>query len=213
MARNTDAPIDQAQAVKAVTWLKGNYGQEIADGVKDTHYSIDNICGIACQETAYFWLKLIENGLAARDVCGRCVLDASGDVADTRRSAFPRNTEAFRKVYGDERTQMLIDEANLTRKLRGYQQRDWVYKGYGLFQYDLQFVEVDPDFFFKKQWYDFSACLDRLMRELWRTWALHGDTFDAIRAYNGSGHSAAVYAQNVLAYSGFAGMIPGVMAA
>jgi hypothetical protein len=32
--------------------------------------------------------------------------------------------------------------------------------------YDLQFVRVDPDFFFERQWYRFDACLERLMREL-----------------------------------------------
>jgi hypothetical protein len=212
MALNSDAPISQAQATKAVNWLKSNFGQQIADAVKDTHYSVDNICGIACQETAYFWLNFIDK-LSPRDICGRCVLDASGDAPDTSRSAFPRNTEVFRNTYGPERTQMLIDEANLTRALRKFQPKDWVYKGYGIFQYDLQFVEVDPDFFFQKQWYDFSACLDRVMRELRRTWAQHGDLFDAIRAYNGSGHSASVYAQNVLAYSGFVGEVSGAMPA
>jgi len=212
MALNSDAPIRQAQATKAANWLKSNFGQQIADAVTDTHYSVDNICGIACQETAYFWLNFIDK-LSPRDICGRCVLDASGDVPDTHRSAFPRNTEVFRSIYGPDRTQMLIDEANLTRSLRKFQPKDWVYKGYGIFQYDLQFVEVDPDFFFQKQWYDFSACLDRVMRELRRTWAQHGDLFDAIRAYNGSGHSASVYAQNVLAYSGFAGEVSRAMVA
>jgi len=212
MTLDSNAPISEAQAMKAINWLKANFGQQIADAVKDTHYSVDNICGIACQETAYFWLNLIGT-LSSANVCARCVLDASGDVPDTTRSAFPRNTEIFRQTYGAERTQMLIDEANLTRKLRTFQPKDWVYKGYGIFQYDLQFVQVDPDFFFKKQWYDFSACLDRLMRELRRTWTQHGDLFDTIRAYNGSGHSAAVYAQNVLADSGLASGVSGTMAA
>jgi hypothetical protein len=27
--------------------------------------------------------------------------------------------------------------------------------------YDLQFVRVDPDFFFERQWYRFDACLER----------------------------------------------------
>jgi hypothetical protein len=48
----------------------------------------------------------------------------------------------------------------------GYSRKNWVYKGYCLFQYDLQFVRVDPDFFFERQWYRFDACLERLMREL-----------------------------------------------
>ena len=74
-------------------------------------------------------------------------------------------------------------------------------------------MKVDPDFFFKKQWYNFSACLDRVIRELHTTWKRHGDLVGAIRAYNGSGHAAAVYAQNVVAYSGFAGEITETMLA
>jgi hypothetical protein len=85
---------------------------------------------------------------------------------NTTRKAVPCDTKAFRKEYGDERTDALIEEADKTRVLRGYSRKNWVYKGYGLFQYDLQFVRVDPDFFFERQWYRFDACLERLMREL-----------------------------------------------
>lgn len=208
MSLNSEAPIGADQARRGSRLLKQLHGPEIEAAIKDTEFSVDNICGIACQETAYFWLKLVDDGkLDPKDICGRCVLDASGDYPGTERSAFPRNTAAFRDVYGDERTQLLIDEANLTRKLRDYPPKEWVYKGYGIFQYDLQFVKDDPDFFFDKQWYDFSACLDRVMRELRRTWAAHGNLHDAIRAYNGSGSRAEVYAQNVIAYSGLAGAV------
>lgn len=206
MLMHKDAPIGRETALKAVVWLKRNFGKEIEEGVKGTPYTIDTICGIACQETAYFWANMIER-LTPEQVCARCVLDACGDAPGTVRKAFPRNTSAFRKEYGNERTQMLIEEANKTRALRGYSRKDWVYKGYGIFQYDLQFVKKDPDFFFQKQWYSFNACLDRVMRELHTTWTRHGNFFEAIRAYNGSGRAAAVYAQNVVAYSGFAGEI------
>jgi hypothetical protein len=206
MSLNIDSPITYQQALKAIAWLKKNFGQQIAAAVDGTHYSVDNICGIACQETAYFWLGMLDQ-MSAQEVCARCVLDASGDAPGTKRRAFPRDTKAFRDVYGNERTDMLIEEANKTRSLRKMNPRNWIYKGYGLFQYDLQFVKVDPHFFFKKQWYDFSVCLERVMHELRDTWRQHGDLFEAIRAYNGSGHSAAVYAQNVMAYSGFSGEI------
>ena len=165
MLAHKDEPIGRDAALKAVVWLKRNFGREIEEAVKGSAYSVDTICGIACQETAYFWVNMLER-LTPEQVCARCVLDASGDAPGTVRRAFPRNTSAFRREYGDERTQMLIEEANKTRALRGYPHKNWVYKGYGIFQYDLQFVKVDPDFFFEKQWYNFSACLDRVMREL-----------------------------------------------
>jgi len=181
---------------KSCLLAQKNFGKQIAAAVEGTHYSVDHIYGIACQETAYFWLRLIDK-LSAEDVCARCVLDASGDAPNTTRKAFPTDTKAFRNEYGNERTDPLIEEeANKTRVLRGYSRKNWVYKGYGLFQYDLQFIRVDPDFFFQKQWYCFDACLERVMRELRGTWARHGNIFEAIRAYNGAGHRAAVYAQN-----------------
>jgi hypothetical protein len=212
MSLTSDAPITQSGALKAVVWLKKHFGEEIATAVDGTHYSVENICGIACQETAYFWLGMLDN-LSPQEVCARCVLDACGDAPGTARNAFPRDTKTFRNAYGDQRTDMLIEEANKTRVLRKLKPQKWVYKGYGLFQYDLQFVKADPAFFFERQWYDFSACLARVMRELRGTWVKYGNVFEAIRAYNGAGRSAAVYAQNVIAYSGFAGEISETMPA
>ena len=147
MSLRSDAPINGRDAIKAVSWLKKNFGKQIAAAIEGTRYSVDHICGIACQETAYFWLRLIDK-FSAEEVCARCVLDASGDAPNTTRKAFPSDTKAFRKEYGDERTDALIEEANKTRVLRGYSGKNSVYKGYGLFQDDLQFVRVDPRFLF-----------------------------------------------------------------
>lgn len=52
----------------------------------------------------------------------------------------------LRQRYGDQFTQMLIDEANETRALRGFGPKDWVYKGYGIYQYDLQHVPGNEAF-------------------------------------------------------------------
>lgn len=48
-------PITKEQALKAVTWIKSNFKNDIAAAVLNTPFSVDHICGIACQETAYFW--------------------------------------------------------------------------------------------------------------------------------------------------------------
>jgi hypothetical protein len=93
MSLRSDAPISPRDATKAISWLKKNFEKQIAAAVEGTHYSVDHICGIACQETAYFWLRL----------------------PNTTRKAFPCDTKAFRKEYGDERTEALIEEANKTR--------------------------------------------------------------------------------------------------
>lgn len=125
------------------------------------------------------------------------MLDASGDVPDAPREAFPRNTDAFRRVYGPEFTNMLIAEANATRALRGLSPRQWVYKGYGIFQYDLQFVRNDEAYFRHKHWHDFDRCLGRVMAELKDAFDRTGELWEAVRAYNGSGPRARQYKANV----------------
>lgn len=189
-------PISKAQAIKAITWLKTNYGKTLTDAVKGTPFTIDTLCGIACQETANVWVFWIDRK-TPDEILQLCVFDASGDFPDTQRMAFPRNTAAFRSKYGDAFTNMLIAEANVSRKVRSYPQKDWVYKGYGLFQYDLQHVVEDQPFFEQKQWYSMDKCLQKVMLELNRKWAVQQDMFKTIKAYNGSGQRAQDYANNV----------------
>lgn len=196
MTRGDDLPISLAQAKKVTQWLKRNWGDKIEATCKGTSFPPHVICAIACQETAYFWLKMSEQ-LSADEVLARCVLDASGETASDPRSAFPRNTGAFRSKYGDNFTDMLIDEANVTRKIRGLSPREWVYKGYGIFQYDLQAVTDDEAFFHKKEWYQIDKCLDRVMMELKSKWARTHELWASVKAYNGSGSRAEQYKRNV----------------
>lgn len=192
-------PITKQQAVIACRWLKGCWGDEIRAAVP-APFTVDHICGIACQETAYFWLPLI-NKLAPTEILARCVLDASGDYPGTSRSAFPKNTTVFRAHFGEEFASILIGESNKTRALRGFGPKQWIYKGYGIFQYDLQFVLEDESFFRLRQWYDFRQTLARCIKELRRTYAAQGNVPEAIRAYNGAGPAARQYRDNVLAYA------------
>jgi hypothetical protein len=192
-------PITKKQAFKAARWMKNNYGSKIDLATRGKPYDTNVICAIACQETAYFWLSFIRK-LSADEVLARCVLDASGDYPGTKRSAFPRNTKAFRKKFGKEKTNLLISEANLSRNLRGFKDKDWVYKGYGIFQYDLQYVKSDPVFFFEKQWYQFDSCLDKVIYELDYKYKIYKNLWKTIKAYNGSGRSATKYANNVTQY-------------
>jgi hypothetical protein len=192
-------PISKSQAIKACQWLKACWGDEIRAAVFSP-FTVDHICAIACQETAYFWLPLIDK-LTPAEILARCVLDASGDASGTSRSAFPRNTAAFTAKCGREFADALIAEANKTRALRGWGPKQWVYKGYGIFQYDLQFVLTDEQFFRLQMWHDFRKCLDRCLLELRRTYAKHGTIEEAIRAYNGAGSAAVEYRNNVLFYA------------
>jgi len=194
-------PLNSAR--KATNWLMTNFGGSIR-AAADDHFTPALLCSIACQETAYFWLPIISkpgSTISPDEVIARCVLDASGDAAGAPRSAFPRNTAAFYARYDRAFGDMLVKEANLTRALRGMGPKQWVYKGYGIFQYDLQFVVNDEAYFRFKQWYDFSICLRRVMKELTAVFARNGgNLWEAVRGYNGSGQGARDYRDNVKDY-------------
>lgn len=146
-------------------------------------------------------MKWTDN-LDTNTIIQRCVFDASGDYPGTSRSAFPVNTAAFKERYGSQFTDMLIEEANKTRRLQGWSDQKWIYKGYGIFQYDLQHVTTDQAFFRDRRWYSFEACLEKVVKELDDKLAKKdGDLWSAIKAYNGSGARATQYALNVKAFT------------
>ncbi len=87
-------PITRRQAKAEARWMKRHYGDRIARAVHRTPFSVNLLCGIACQETAVFWLNFIDDR-SPDEVLARCVLDASCDFPGTMRMAFPRNTETF----------------------------------------------------------------------------------------------------------------------
>ncbi|MBE2284435.1 MAG: caspase family protein [Prosthecobacter sp.] len=207
-ARSLDLPVNESQARKVTRWLMQHFGTQLRTAGAGTLFGPDILCAIVCQETAYFWLPLLEKlqtqppyqnnpGALADLLVARCVLDASGDYPGTSRSAFPRNTAAFLERYGSSFTNLLIAEANETRRLRGYGDKQWVYKGYGIFQNDLQAVVDDEDFFRERRWHDFDRCLNRCIEELKEKFRATNDLWEAVRAYNGSGAAARKYRDNV----------------
>lgn len=178
-------------------WLIGNFRSELTDAVRSTPFTVPLLCAVACREAGIYWLPLTPNRSAA-EILGLCIYDASGDVANAPRRVFPTNTAEFRLAYGDAFTNMLIAETNKARAARGYAPASMVYKGYGIFQYDLQYVRPDEAFFREKQWYSFRACVERAVSELTAKYQITGDIREAVRAYNGSGPRAEQYARDVM---------------
>ena len=178
--------------------MSSHYLADITAATAGSPIDANLVYAIACQETAAVWLPWIDT-MTPDQVLARCVFDASGDITGKPRQAFPTNTAEFRSKYGDALTEQLIAEANQTRALRNLRPAQIVYKGYGIFQYDLQNIVDDPDFFKNRQWGDFRSCLDRLMREMNKKLAAAGGNLhDAIRRYNGAGPAAELYAVHVL---------------
>jgi hypothetical protein len=202
-------PISRGAAIQATTWLMDNFGPKIRAAAAGKPYGAKHLCAIVCQETAYKWVPWIGTHSVAT-IVERAVYDASGDFPETSRSAFPVNTAAFRARYGNALTDMLIEEANKTRRLQNYSDRPWVYKGYGLFQNDLQAIADDEAFFRERRWYSFDTCLAHAVAELdEKLRQENGDLWEAIRAYNGRGPRAVQYRENVRAFTGYCATVTG----
>jgi len=195
---NEELPISIQQAKKVCDFLLKNYDADFIQATKNTPFNKHHLVAIACQETAYIWFNWIGK-FDASTILKRCVLDGTGDTKDTQgqRSAFPKNKTDFITKYPQTTLEMLIEEGNKTRQLRGFGSAEILYKGYGIFQYDLQYIINDGDFFLQKQWYNISDCLRKAMKELNGKYAISKDIWTSIRMYNGSGKRAENYRNNV----------------
>jgi hypothetical protein len=208
-AEPVSLPISANAARRCAKWMVEKFGGKLAVAVSGKAYGVKHLCAIACQETAYKWLAWTAT-MSAQQIVERCVFDASGDYPGTDRSAFPVNTAAFREKYGAQFTNMLIEEANKTRRLQNYGDKQWVYKGYGIFQYDLQHVIEDEAFFRDKLWYSFDECLRRVTKELDAKLDItNGDLWAAIKAYNGRGVRATRYMENVKVFTQYCDEVTG----
>ncbi len=194
-------PLRAEQTAAVKRWFRQYFAAQIDSAVAGvTGLDSDLVCAIAAKESAVYWVgKIGQLGPAA--ILGYCVFDASGDCPGTHREAFPRNQAMLRAdpVHGAV-TDMLIEEANKSRvALRGYKPAHYLYKGYGIFQNDLQNIRVDAEFFNKRLWYDFGECLARFVAEIGgKLQASDGDVRSAVRLYNGEGARAEQYAADVV---------------
>ncbi|MEZ0254521.1 MAG: hypothetical protein ACAI37_04550 [Chthoniobacter sp.] len=185
---------------KCVGWLDTNFRANISKTFNKTPFELKHIYAIAFKESSELWPNLIGK-YDADEILSFCVLDGSGDVSGTKRSPFPKNRAAFEGKYGSTFTEMLIAEGNKARKVRGLSPTKTIlYKAYGIFQYDLQYVVNDRAFFEKKQWYNLDDCLARLKKELLSKYASTHDVRKAIKAYNGSGARAEDYVNDVFEF-------------
>lgn len=153
-----------------ITWFKNTFAEDVLPGLAGTPLSFDLICAIAFQESGELWSKL-RHHLPRDEVLRLCV----GDTLDApNRSAFPKNkAELVGANQGQEMFelahQLLGEMANGTGieiYQRLAQRPDKFVHGYGIFQYDLQFFKVDPDFFLEQRWQHIDICVQKMVTEL-----------------------------------------------
>lgn len=153
-----------------IKWFKQEFGPAIAAGVAGTPFTVDMMVAIACQETGEIWPILRKKGLPTARIIELCV----GDTLDSNkgRSAFPKNKAAL-LAHPNGAAMFQIANASLKEMAQfipGYapaaSNPDKFCHGYGIFQYDIQFFKVDPDYFLQRRWTDFGQTLGKAIGEL-----------------------------------------------
>jgi hypothetical protein len=164
-SREADMPTD-----KDIAWFKGEFGAAIAGAVKGTPFTIDMLTAIACQETGEIWPILRAKGLPTGRIVELCV----GDTLDSNkgRSAFPKDKAELLAHPKGAAMFKVGNEAlkEMAKFINGYSgaagNPNKFCHGYGVFQYDIQFFKVDPDYFLDRSWAKFEGTLGKAISEL-----------------------------------------------
>ena len=164
-----------------ITWFKTTFGSKIAQKVAGTPLSVDLITAIALQETGYLWDKLIaHHGGNVDKILEGCV----GDTLDApNRSAFPKNKADLltiqhgAQMFAIARAALgTLADIDATYRQVFLGNPNKFCRGYGILQYDLQHIRVNPAFFLQRQWTSFDVCLDRAVGELMHAVSRRGFT-------------------------------------
>lgn len=155
-----------------ILWFKQQFHTAIAAGIQGTPFSLDMITAIACQETGFIWEVLRKRQMSVERILELCVGDTIDAKASGGRRAFPKNKAALvAKPNGEEMfaiaRQALVDMA---QHINGYASAvanpNKFCHGFGIFQFDLQFFETEPDYFLQKRYANFDASLGKCISEL-----------------------------------------------
>lgn len=151
-------------------WFKQNFHARISPAIQNTPFTLDFLTALACQETGEVWPILRKQPLSVDQILALCVGDTLD--SDKGRKAFPINRAALlaapngQKMF-DVARKALVDMSGFIKSYRGAAKKAHKFcRGFGIFQYDLQFFEKDPDYFLTQRYANFEACLDKCLGEL-----------------------------------------------
>lgn len=153
-------------------WFKQTFQDKINSAVADTPFTLDMLTALACQETGEVWPILRTKDLSVDRILELCVGDTLDASSDDPRKVFPTTkAQLIEWPKGQEMfdiaRQALVDMAQYIPGYHGaVGNHDKFCHGFGIFQYDLQFFQVDPDYFLLKKYADFDACLAKCLEEL-----------------------------------------------
>lgn len=153
----------------AIHWFKSQFHSQIGAAVQGTPFTLDMLTAIACQETGHIW-NILRNKVNTAEVLALCVEDTLD--ADKGRKAFPKTkADLLAKPNGQQMFDIarkgLVGMAQFIPGFQGAASNPNKFcHGFGIFQYDLQFFGVDPDYFLQKHYADFGASLAKALEEL-----------------------------------------------
>lgn len=148
-------------------WFKIQFGEKIAPAITGTPFDINIVAAISFQETGYIWRSTI-NKISVDEILAVCV----GDTIDKGRTQFPKNKEHLlqnpdgQKMFDVAREALRSISVYIDAYKNEFVKPHKFCRGYGIFQYDLQFFPGDKDFFLQKKWFLFQECLNRFLDEL-----------------------------------------------
>lgn len=155
-----------------VKWFKNQFQLQMEPIITGTPLTVDFLTAVACQETGEIWSVLRGKNLSIPRILELCV----GDTLDANkgRKAFPKDKTALLTVPNGQAMfalahQSLVDMATY---INGYsnvaQNPDKFCHGFGIFQRDLQFFKIDPNYFLLKRYANFDDALQMCVAELKR---------------------------------------------
>lgn len=153
-----------------ILWFKTQFKEPIERAAHGTPFDLDMFTALACQETGDVWPELRRAGLPVERVLALCVGDTLD--ADGGRSVFPRSREDLERSADGARMFQIAHQAlvDMARYVPGYRsaarRADKFCRGFGIFQYDLQYLRTDAAFFLDGGYADFARCLEVCLAEL-----------------------------------------------
>lgn len=151
-----------------IRWFKEQFGKSISTAVKDTPFTLDMLTAIACQETGYVWGRLRKKNLTIDRILELSV----GDTISLRSSTFPRSKADLlaaprgAEMYKIARDSLIDLGTYLPDFAREAAKPDKFCHGFGIFQYDIQFFKIDPDYFLKRRWAKLDQTVGKCISEL-----------------------------------------------
>lgn len=147
-------------------WFKREFGSAVAKATEGSPFDLGFLASIAYKETGHICARARAKGLGVSGILALCVGDTK------RRMKFPVDRADLEGVaHGREVFLIARDALERVSLLstsyeRASRDPDAFCRGFGIFQYDLQFCKFEPEYFYERRYEEFGHSLDRCLKEL-----------------------------------------------